>query len=49
MIARYVCKDKYTTRVQDKYRGSTCKGQYFRYVYTYTYTDTYRYADTRTL
>ena len=46
---RYVCKDKYTTRVHDKYRGSTCKGQYFRYVYTYTYTDTYRYAYTRTL
>ena len=45
------------TRVHVRYRGSTCKGQYFRYVYLYTYTytytdtytDTYRYAYTCTL
>ena len=28
-------------RVHVWYRGSTCKRQYFRYVYLYTYTDTY--------
>ena len=36
------------TRVHVWYRRSTCKRQYFRYVYLYTYTDTYtdtyRYA-----
>ena len=43
------------TRVHVRYRGSTCKRQYFRYVYLYTYTytdtytDTYRYAYTCTL
>ena len=29
-------------RVHVGYRGSTCKRQYFRFVYTYTYTDSYR-------
>ena len=36
------------TRVHVRYRGSTCKGQYFRYVYLYTYTYTYTYTDTYT-
>ena len=36
---------RYHTRGKKfEYRRSTCKRQYFRYVYTYTYTYTYSYT-----
>ena len=41
-------KGQTQARVHVMCRGSTCKGQYCRYVYTYTYTDTCRYAYTCT-